>query len=86
MADKTELGVIGFIFGVLSMVFSLNFPLGGIIVGIIGVIFSTKQKKINKTKFAKAGLILSIIGVILSIIAVLAFIYAFSQFPLEQVS
>ncbi len=61
-------GISSVILGILSIVISGG---NGIILGIIGLFFSLKQKKISKNKWSKAGLILSIIGIILGIVAII---------------
>ena len=57
---------------------SLNFPLGAAIIGAAGIVFSVKQNKIQKTGFAKAGLILGIIGVVLSIASFVAILFLYN--------
>ena len=66
-------GVVAFVFGILSIllapcldVFIFYGPLVGIILGILGIIFSLKQRKIGKNKWSKWALWLSIIGILLS--------------------
>ncbi|MDP1695336.1 MAG: DUF1240 domain-containing protein [archaeon] len=68
-------GIVAFVFGALSILFSpsifLMFFYGPIIsfaLGVLGIIFALKQRKVNDTKWAKTGLILSIAGVALSLL------------------
>jgi len=63
-----EFGVIGFVFGILSIVFLAS---NGIILAILGFIFSTMQQKRNPTKFGRLGKILNIIGFILGVILII---------------
>lgn len=67
MSDNS-FGVAGVILGILS-VLSLSFI--GIIFGIIGLVFSMRQAKIEKNKWSKAGMILNGIGIILGIAAII---------------
>ncbi len=48
----------------------------GIILGVIGLIFSMKQKKIMKNKWSSVGVILNIIAIILGVIV---FVYALNS-------
>lgn len=60
-------GIVGVVFGILSI---LSLSIGGVIMGIIGLIFSLKQKKVAANKWSKAGIILNIIGIIVGVIAI----------------
>lgn len=63
--NDNSFGTASVVFGVISIV---STSVVGIILGILGLIFSMKQKKITKNKWSKAGMILSVIGIILGII------------------
>jgi len=63
-------GTASVVLGIISIVFS---SLVGVSLGIVGLAFSMKQKKIMKNKWSKAGIILNAIGIILGLIL---FIYA----------
>lgn len=63
-----ELGMMGVTFGILSILFSLNQPLPGIVSAIIGLTFSMKQEKVERNKWSRNGKILSIIGLVLGIL------------------
>ncbi|MCH7568534.1 MAG: hypothetical protein IIA87_03860 [Nanoarchaeota archaeon] len=65
--QENSLGVAGVVFGILSV---LSLSVGGIIMGIVGLVFSLKQSKLNKNKWSKAGIVLNIVGIILGIIAI----------------
>ena len=64
-ANDNSCGVTSVVLGILSIV--LAGP-GGLILSLIGLVFSTKQKKYQKNKWSTAGLVLNIIGLIISII------------------
>ena len=51
--------------------------LSGVIFGIIGLVFSLKQKKLMKNSWSKAGIILNTIAMIIGIIV---FVYAMISF------
>jgi len=60
-------GIASVILGILSIVLA---SVPGIIFGIIGLFFASKQKKIHANKWSKAGFILAIIGIILSVVVI----------------
>jgi uncharacterized BrkB/YihY/UPF0761 family membrane protein len=66
-------GVSSVILGILSIVLASANGMG-IILGIIGIVFSKKQEKIGKNKWSKAGFILNLIGIILGIVLLTVFI------------
>ncbi|MFH1326689.1 MAG: hypothetical protein ABIH59_01015 [archaeon] len=78
-----ELGVVGFVFGILSIVFLAS---NGIILAILGFIFSYIQQKKNPTKLGKLGKTLSIIGFILSVILIILLLVFASQFSEQLVN
>ena len=65
-------GVASVVLGILSIVFiSLTFlaifaPLAGVVLGIVGLIFGLKQKKVMNNKWATAGIWLNVIGIIIN--------------------
>ena len=70
MADKKEgHDIASYTLGILSIVIALFQPLMGLIIGIVGVYQSQKQK----TELSKSGKKLSTIGIILSIILFIAY-------------
>lgn len=71
-------GIASVVLGILSIVFS---SASGIILGIVGLIFSLKQKKRMKNSWSKAGFILNIIGIILGIIILIYAAYAIANNP-----
>ena len=73
-------GLVGFIFGILSIVFIAS---NGIILAILGFIFSSMQQKRKPTKFARLGKILSIIGFILAILLII-FLFIFAETLTQQ--
>ena len=78
-SKDNSFGIAGVVLGIISVLFLSN----GIITGIIGLVFSLKQKKLNANKWSKAGIILNVIGIILGI-AMLIFLFKFSQGYLAQ--
>ncbi|MEK6823631.1 MAG: hypothetical protein AABY06_01225 [Nanoarchaeota archaeon] len=66
------LGISGMTFGILSIVFASYI---GIILSIIGFIFSLNQQKNNPTKLGKSGIILNIIGFVLSVAFIIVSIF-----------
>ena len=65
MHKDNSFGTASVVLGIISIIFS---SIIGLILGIIGLIFALKQKKLSKNGWAKAGIILNVIGVILGII------------------
>ncbi len=76
--SDNSFGIAGVVLGILSIVFS---SITGVVLGIVGLVFSTKQNKIAKNKWSKAGKILNIIGIILGIIL---FIFALTSILKSQ--
>lgn len=70
---KDEYGKWSLVFGVLSIVLFWMSTLG-IVFGILAIIFSDFQKKIQDTENARAGKITGIVGLILSGLYLLFFI------------
>ena len=71
-------GIVGVILGIFSILFiplSLGFfgiPVITLILGVVGLVFSLKQKKISKNGWAKVGVRLNIIGIVLSLAVLIA--------------
>ena len=64
-------GVVSFILGLLSIVFSIQLPLGsiaGLFLSILGLIFGIVQLTKGKNSWAIWGIVLSIIGVITNVL------------------
>ena len=66
-SSNNDLGIVAVVFGILSIVFS-TVPLNGIILSILGIVFSKKQERHSKNKWSKNAKVLSIIGLLLSIL------------------
>ena len=64
MAKDGDMSEVSYIFGILSIVFAFFQPIAGLIMGIIGI-FQSKKQKTHLSERAKK---LSIIGIIISII------------------
>jgi len=74
------LGNSGFTLGVLSLIFT---GFAGVIIGIVGIIFSKIQQKNNPTKLGRIGFILNLIGIILGIVFMFAY-YAYILPAIQQ--
>lgn len=80
MMDKkgdnlNSFGIAAVILGILSIVSTLGQIAPGVLLGIVGIVFAIKQKRVSKNSWSKAGLILSILGIILNIVALLVSVY-----------
>lgn len=79
-ADKPvskSTGIVSFIMGLLSVVCPWSILIA-IIMGIVGLVLSSKASKAGDTSgFVKAGRILSIIGLILSVLAIVILVVYF---------
>lgn len=60
-------GVTSLVLGIISIILCW-IPIFGLVSGILGIIFATKQKNIFPTGMATSGLVTSIIGTIFSAI------------------
>jgi len=69
------LGIAGFVFSLISLLFLILFAPIGLILGIVGLILCIIQLKKQKTGLAIAGLVISIISIILCILAIIALIF-----------
>lgn len=75
MAKKQDFSVTSYVFGVLSIVLAFFQPLAGIVLGILGITQSKKQK----TELSKKAKILSTIGIIIGIIVLtITFYFVYS--------
>jgi len=77
---KNRYGIAGLVLGTISIFSSLILAPVGVVCGILGVIFTKKQKRIHPNGIATAGFIISIIGLIQSIIFSIFFIFAIISF------
>jgi len=72
MVDKkTDFSLASYIFGIVSIVLAFFTPLAGLVFGILGLVYSKKQKTVlslNAKKLSTIGIILSIILIIVSLI------------------
>lgn len=65
---KKDNSLIGYIFGIISIVLAFVLPIGGLIFGIIGLVQSKKEKN----DLAKKAKNYNIIGIILSVVFMVA--------------
>lgn len=75
--NDNSFGIAGVVLGIFSLA-SLSFP--GIILAIVGLVFSMKQKNIHENKWSKAGMILNILGIIFTVIATIIGFYLLTQY------
>jgi|TARA_Y100000296_G_C5047400_1_gene193023 hypothetical protein len=69
-------GIVGVVLGIVSVVFGLFVPpFGTMVLGIVGLIFSLKQKKVSKNKWSKYGIVLNIAGIVISVLVLAAITY-----------
>ena len=70
------LGIVGYVLGILSVVFALISPLAGLVMGIVGIVHTNR----NQGVLAKRSRILNIIGIVASfIMAILAVYISYSS-------
>ncbi|MFH1290348.1 MAG: hypothetical protein ABIH92_02975 [Nanoarchaeota archaeon] len=74
-SGDNSFGVASVILGLLSLLLSLALPSQGVLLGIIGLIFANRQKKLGKTRWSHAGKILSIIGIIISLVLLVLLVW-----------
>ena len=72
----------GLVLGIISLVASIKFYLVGIITGVIGIVYSLKEKKKNGR--CGIGLYLSIGGIVLSFLKIVLIIILFLLFYLSD--
>ncbi len=64
---ENNCGIVGVVLGILALILIIM-PIIGLILGIIGVIFSYKQNRVMKNKWAIAGIWMGWIAILLSTI------------------
>lgn len=86
-------GLVAFIFGMFSIllapgldIFIFYGPVVSIILGMLGIIFAIKQRKVNNNKWAKTGLWLSILGIVISIGIILTLVKFITSAILPKLS
>lgn len=86
MKMKKDSALIGYVFGILSIVFAFFKPDAGIVLGIIGIVQSNKEK----SDLGKRAKKLSILGIVLSIvilaISIAIFFYSVQSGNLGQIT
>lgn len=82
-SSKEGFGIIGLTLGILSFMMLAS---NGIIVAVLGLIFSIIQQKKYPTRIGKAGIIISTIGIIASIIFIIFLVTYLSPIIEEQIS
>lgn len=71
-AVKTDLSIVAYIFGVMSIILGILSPLAGIVFGFVGLTYSKKQKTALSQKGRKFSTIGIIIGIVLLVVALAA--------------
>ena len=59
---------IAYVFGILSIAMAFSFPISGLIIGVIGLVQSNKNKIAKAKNLNIIGIILSIIFLVISIL------------------
>ena len=59
-------GVVSVVFGIFSVLIG---SLGSVVLGLIGLLFGIKQRRIHRNKWSKWGINLSLIGIVVGIIS-----------------
>lgn len=73
---KIDKSTVGYILGIVSIVFAFFTPLAGLILGIVGLTQSKKAKSEEGKKLNMIGIVLS---AVLFIISIVLFIYSLSS-------
>jgi len=69
--EKLNFGLIAYILGIVAVVEALVSPFAGIVLGIVGLVFSKKENSSLATKAKKLSIIALVIGVILFILSLI---------------
>ena len=77
---NNDFGLVGVVLGIVSLVNSLFVPFAGIVLGITGIIFGFKQRKVFANKWSYSGIILNILGIIIGVIVLIVTIYILANF------
>lgn len=83
-SGDNSFGVSSVVMGIVSIILSLNAPLGSLFLGIVALIFANKQNSISANKWSKNGRTLAIIGIILGVVLLVATFWAIRNIPQLQ--
>ena len=75
MVDKNIHEVVSYILGIISIVFAFFNPMAGVVLGIVGLIQSKKEKSDLSKKSRKLNIIGIVLGIILLIISLVITYY-----------
>lgn len=84
MVDKKEYSIVAYILGIISIVMAVFNSPAGIVFGIIGIVFSKKQRtelSIRAKKLNMIGIVLGIIMIIISLILAYYLLPKINNFP-----
>lgn len=76
-SGNSNLGIVGVVFGILSII---SLSAAGVLMGAVGLGFSIAQNKRERNGWGKAGMILNIIGIILGIVATIFLVKFFGDY------
>ncbi len=82
MAEKIDIVSVSYALGIISIVFAFFNPLAGLVVGIIGL---TQSKRNKSTKAKRLNIIGIILGVIFFILSLIALAYMGSSSGLSSI-
>ena len=71
MTDKVDFSTISYLLGILSIVFAFVLPFAGLVLGIVGIVQSSKLKFQKAKKLNMIGIILSAIFIAVTIITMI---------------
>ncbi len=74
-----SLGVAAVVLGIVGITSS---AIGSVILGIVALVFATKQQKRTPNNWGKAGKILALISIAIGIITLIIVLYEYSKNPL----
>ncbi len=75
MVDKNIHEVVSYILGIISIVFAFFNPIAGVVLGVIGLIQSKKEKSDLSKKSRKLNIIGIVLGIILLIVSLVITYY-----------
>jgi len=67
--DLTGFAIAGLVCGIVGIPLGFFVPIGGVILGVLGILFGIRGRKSSKPTFGTAGLVLGIIALVFSCVA-----------------
>jgi len=75
VGKKPNFEIVAYVLGIVSIVIAISTPVAGLVLGIIGLVYSKKQKTELSKKAKKLNIIGIVLSIILTIVSIIVAIY-----------